>query len=378
MLKSLLFALALTLVPGLASAQAPMSYKPAAVMAMTEKVADYQIATLAGGWVPTGASWDTPDPKGWVQGALFVGLTDLADHSQKPIYKNLIMARGQANNWELGKRTYHADDQVIGQSYLWAATHGPGPEILKPMRDHFDAILAAPPAVDLNFPDSGPALCTDRWCWSDALFMAPAGWFGMSKMTHDPRYADYARKELWATVEYLYDPTEHLFFRDSRFFQRRGPNCEKVFWSRGNGWVFAGLTRMMDALPANDPDRARILTLYQEMAAKLKAIQLADGYWAPSLLNDPKTALPETSGTGFYVYGLAWGIRNGALSRASYEPAVRKGWAALVKAVHPDGKLGYVQPVSDRPDNVGYDDTQFYGVGAFLMAGSAVADLKLK
>ncbi len=151
-----------------------------------------------------------------------------------------------------------------------------------------------------------------------------------------------------------------------------------MFWSRGNGWVFAGLTRMIDALPADDPDRPRLLTLYKEMAARLKTIQLSDGYWAPSLLADPKTALPETSGTGFYVYGLAWGIRNGTLSRTSYEPAVRRGWAALVKAVHPDGKLGYVQPVSDRPDNVGYDDTQFYGVGAFLMAGSAVADLKLK
>ncbi len=378
-LKSLILAaLSLALLTGVARAEPAVSFKPADVMAITEKVADYQIATLAGGWVPANASWDTPDPKGWVQGALFVGLTDLADHSDKPIYKNLILARGQANTWALGKRQYHADDQVIGQSYLWAAAHGAGPDALKPMQTRFDAILAAPSTADLAFADSGDVKCTDRWCWCDALFMAPATWMGLSRATGDAKYADFAKRELWATTAYLYDPAEHLFYRDSRFFSRRGPNGEKVFWSRGNGWVFAGLTRMLDALPANDPDRPRIVTLYKEMAVKIAAMQLPDGYWAPSLLADPKTALPETSGTAFYVYGLAWGIRNGTLPRAQYAPSVRRGWSALVKAVHPDGKLGYVQPVSDRPDNVAYDDTQFYGVGAFLLAGTAVADLKLQ
>ncbi len=362
--------------PPVASAMA-VSFKPADVLALTEKVADYQIATLAAGWIPPKASWDTPDPKGWVQGALFVGLTDLADHSQKPIYKDLILARGEANQWQLGKRQYHADDHVIGQAYLWAAKHGKGPEALKPMQATFDAILANPSRVDLNYPAEGPAHCTDRWCWCDALFMAPASWIGLSSATGDPRYTEFAKSEFWATINYLYDPSEHLVFRDSRFFDRRGPNGEKMFWSRGDGWVFAGLTRILDALPQNDPDRPRFVALYKDMAVKIKAIQLPTGYWAPSLLAEPKTALPETSGTAFYTYGLAWGIRNGTLSRADYTPAVRKGWVALAHAVHPDGKLGYVQPVSDRPDNVGYDDTQFYGVGAFLLAGTAIADLKL-
>ena len=87
---------------------------------------------------------------------------------------------------------------------------------------------------------------------------------------------------------------------------------------------------------------------------------------------------PETSGTGFFTYGFAWGIKAGLLDSGEYEPVVRKGWTALVRAVHPNGRFGYVQPVSDRPESVGYDDTQFYGVGAFLLAATAVADLNLK
>ncbi|HTM79824.1 glycoside hydrolase family 88/105 protein [Asticcacaulis sp.] len=366
-------------VPETAAAPATnVSFKPADVMAITEKVGAYQIATLAAGWIPPKASWDTPDPKGWVQGALFVGLTDMADHSDNPIYKDLILARGEANKWELGKRVYHADDHVIGQSYLWAVKHGASADKLKPMRATFDSILTKPSDVTLIYPAEGDANCTDRWCWCDALFMAPATWIGLSQATGDPRYAAFAKKEFWATYDVLYDKDEKLFYRDARFFERRGPNGEKVFWSRGDGWVFAGLARILEVLPVDDPDRPRFVALYKEMAAKIKSIQLATGYWAPSLLADPKTALPETSGTAFYTYGLAWGVRNGTLDRAEYEPAIRKGWSALVAAVHPDGKLGYVQPVSDRPDNVGYDDTQFYGVGAFLLAGTAVADLKLK
>jgi rhamnogalacturonyl hydrolase YesR len=151
-----------------------------------------------------------------------------------------------------------------------------------------------------------------------------------------------------------------------------------VFWSRGDGWVLAGLARMIPLLPAGDPDRLKMEAIYKEMAGKLKTIQKPDGYWSPSLLSDPTKSPPESSGTAFFTYGLAWGIKSGLLDRATFEPTVRKGWAALTRAVHPDGKFGYVQPVSDRPESVSYDDTQFYGVGAFLLAATAVADLDLK
>jgi len=104
-------------------------------------------------------------------------------------------------------------------------------------------------------------------------------------------------------------------------------------------------------------------------------LQKPDGYWPPSLLA-PEDSPPETSGTGFYTYGMAWGIKAGLLPRDQYEPVVRRGWAALNKAIQPDGRLGWVQQVSDRPESVAASDTQFYGVGAFLLAATAVAELE--
>jgi rhamnogalacturonyl hydrolase YesR len=356
-------------------------FKKTEVMAIAEKVADYQLATMAGGALPRNASPDTPNKTGWVQGALFVGLSELADHSDNPAYRQAVISRGEANKWQLGSRLYHADDHVIGQSYLWASQHGAGLTAIDPLQKQFDKILAFPPTVGLahrDYSDPRGIDCDQRWCWSDAIFMAPATWLELTKVTGDKRYADYAVKEFAATTDYLFDEKEQLYYRDSRFFERRGPHGEKVFWSRGNGWVQAGLARMIPLLPKGDAGRNNMETVFKAMSAKLIKIQKADGYWAPSLLADPSSALPESSGTAFFTYGLAWGIKVGLLDARTYEPAVRKGWAALTRAVHQDGKLGYVQPVGDRPDNVSYDDTQFYGVGAFLLAATAVSDLNLK
>ena len=108
------------------------------------------------------------------------------------------------------------------------------------------------------------------------------------------------------------------------------------------------------------------------MAVKLRAVQKPDGYWPPSLLG-PEGSPPETSGTGFYVYGLAWGVNNKLLDAKDYATSIESGWKALDRAVAKDGRLGWVQQVSDRPESVAETDTQYYGVGAFLLAASAVA-----
>jgi rhamnogalacturonyl hydrolase YesR len=348
------------------------------VIALAEKVADYQLASMAGGDVLSPTNRDTNDRQGWVQGAFFVGLAALADRSSNTAYRQAIFARGQSNRWQLGPRVYHADDHVIASSYLWAFAHGAGPESIAPLRAQFDKILSYPPKVGLEhaeYDDPRGVDCSQRWCWSDALFMAPPVWLQLAQATGDARYADYAKKEFTAVTDFLYDRDEHLYLRDSRFATRRGPAGEKIFWSRGVGWVFAGLARSIPLLKEGDPTRVRMEQVFKEMAARLIELQKPDGYWSPSLLADPKTTPPETSGTGFFIYGLAWGLKSGLLSGAPYEAAMRRGWSALTRAVHPDGKLGYVQQVSDRPDDVKYEDTQFYGVGAFLLAATAIADL---
>jgi len=347
------------------------------VLKIAARVADWQLARMDGQHITSHMSGESREPRSWQQGAFWVGMTRLADVSKEPRFTQAILHMGRANGWTPGPRVTHADDHVIAQPYLWAAKHGAGPEAIAPLRATFDRLLANPPVVHLSFyyaKDYGETQCLQRWCWCDAVFMSPPAWLELARQTGERKYRDYAMAEFWAATDFLYDPVEKLYFRDSRFFERRDDQGRKLFWSRGNGWVFAGIANMLDALPRDDPDRARLETLFTTMAARLVEIQKPDGYWAPSLLG-AENSPPETSGTGFYVYGLAWGVNRGLLDAAAYRPAIDKGWNALTRAVAKDGKLGWVQQVSDRPETVGESDTQFYGVGAFLLAASAVAAL---
>jgi rhamnogalacturonyl hydrolase YesR len=101
--------------------------------------------------------------------------------------------------------------------------------------------------------------------------MAPPALLELSKQTGDDRYRAFAIKEFWATTDFLYDPVEHLYYRDSRFFERRDAKGRKMFWSRGNGWVLAGMARIIPRLPKGQAERQRIEALFVEMATRLLA-----------------------------------------------------------------------------------------------------------
>ena len=347
------------------------------VLKLAARVADWQLAHMDKSPGITTFGEETFQPRSWQKGAFWVGMTRFADASGEQRFTEAILANGRATRWQLGPRPYHADDHVIGQSYLWAARHGAGADAMKPLRASFDSVLAIPAIAHLSFVPAAKyeeTACLKRWCWCDALFMSPPAWVELSRQTGDPRYAEFAMREFFATTDFLYDPAEKLYFRDSRFFERRDAQGRKLFWSRGNGWVIAGIANVLESLPRDNAYRPRLEHLFREMAARLKTLQKSDGYWPPSLLA-PENSPPETSGTGFYVYGLAWGVKQGLLDAAEYRPAIESGWAALARSVAKDGRLGWVQQVSDRPDAVAESDTQFYGVGAFLLAASAVASL---
>ncbi|MGH7991704.1 MAG: glycoside hydrolase family 88 protein, partial [Limisphaerales bacterium] len=141
---------------------------------------------------------------------------------------------------------------------------------------------------------------------------------------------------------------------------------------RGNGWVMAGIVRILQYLPMNHPDRPRFEKLFKDMAEKILTCQQPDGLWRASLLDPKNYPAKETSGSGFFTYALAWGVNQGLLDRAKFEPAIQKAWMALVGCVDADGKLTNVQPVGADPKNFAADSTEPYGVGAFLLAGSEI------
>lgn len=357
-------------------ARAEPSLQRRDVLAQAERAADWQLAHLADLSRIRRVARDTGDARGWQQATFYVALTLLADRSPARRYRDALLDLGRSNGWRLGDRPFHADDHLVGSAYIWAARHGGGRAALAGVISGLDFVVDHPSPAGLAMSDN-PADPDpdDRWSWADALFMAPPTYFELTRATRDPGYASFADKEFKATTAFLLDPAENLYLRDSRFLERRDAAGRKIFWARGNGWVFAAIVRILEALPAKDVRRAYYEDIFRNMAARFRQLQRPDGFWSPSLLADAAVSPPESSGTGFIVYGMAYGIKAGLLPRKDYEPVIRSGWAALVQALSPDGAVGWVQQVGDRPDNVLATDTQFYGVGAFILAGCAVGDL---
>lgn len=223
----------------------------------------------------------------------------------------------------------------------------------------------------------------------DSLYGAPALAM-LSKATGDNRYLGIMHDFFDDVTRELFDPVSNLYFRDKRYLARDDSRPKaslpgydryrnrktaigrKILWSRGNGWAFAGIARVLEYLPKDDPRRPEYLSLFKKMAAELARRQGSDGLWRPNLDDPADIPFPETSGSGFFCFGFAWGINEGVLDRSEYLPAVGRAWAALARNVSPEGKVLWGQQVDGQPNMVKQDSTHEYVTGTFLLAGSEV------
>ncbi|MCX6955173.1 MAG: glycoside hydrolase family 88 protein, partial [Verrucomicrobia bacterium] len=168
-------------------------------------------------------------PTDWTEGAMYAGMMALDQISSSPRFREAMVRMGEANQWQLGPRKYHADDHIVGQTYVELWQRSKDPKMIAPLRERFDAILASPREfATLDFKQKGIG---DLWSWCDALFMAPPAWARLAAATGEKRYLDFAVANWWRTSDYLYDATEHLYYRDSTYFTKREANGAKVFWS---------------------------------------------------------------------------------------------------------------------------------------------------
>jgi len=346
------------------------SAEPPAFSPDLTRAAVRRVMTAAADWQLAHPSQHPPYD--WTVAAFYTGVMAFTKLAESPRYYEAMKAMGERNQWRPGLKPGLADDHAVIATYARIFQREKDTRILAPSLAVFDFLVTLPYNEPLTW---GKGIETREWAWCDALFMSPPALAAVTTATGDPKYLDLANRLWWKTTDFLYDKSDHLYYRDSRFFNQREPNGRKIFWSRGNGWVFAGTARMLEEMPADYPDRARYVALFRDMAEKIASVQGDDGYWRSSLLDPGSRPNPETSGTGFFVYGLAWGINHGLLDRARYAPSVTRGWSALVKAVHSDGMLGWVQRIGDQPGATTAETTEVYGVGALLLAGSEVFTL---
>lgn len=297
----------------------------------------------------------------WTYAALYAGFMAVPQSVAGDRYRSAMFEMGEGFQWQPGKDEEFADDQAVSQTYLELYIGRRDVTLLKPTQERMDRELIHPddPAKDL-------------WWWSDALFMAPPVLSRLYKITGNDAYLDFMDRQWSITSEHLYDRNQHLFSRDASFIPKHEKNGAKVFWSRGNGWVLAGLVRILQDIPEQRPSRIRYISQLREMADMIASLQGADGLWRPGLLDAADYPLPEISGSCFFLYAMAWGVNHGILDRAKYGPVITRGWTGVVSHVYQDGRLGSIQPGGAGPGPYPASSSRVFGVGAFLLAGSEI------
>jgi len=326
------------------------------------------------------AEWQLAHPNhaltDWTNGAFYAGVFAAYETTGSSELMTALMDMGEKNGWKPGPRFDHADDLAISQTYIDLYRLKKDKRMIQPTIDSINR---------LKTEKSEQAQKNGiTWWWCDALFMAPPTLAKLAKTTGDPSYLALNDLLFQQTYDRLFNTEENLYARDASYLiNKKGEgkfeaNGKKIFWSRGNGWVVGGLVRLLKELPNDYPKRPFYLAQYKAMMERIASLQQTDGLWRSSLLDPDAYPGGEASGSGFHLYAMAWGINNKILDRDRFLPVVKKGWIALNGLVHPDGKVGWTQPIGADPRrNFSADSWEVYGAGAYLLAASEVVKLKL-
>lgn len=313
----------------------------------------------------------------WTRGVYYEGLMALHQIHPQDAYYQYALGWAEFHKWGMrnGNTTRNADDQCCGQTYIDLYNLSPAPEKIRNIKICMEMLL--------NTPQD------DDWSWIDLIQMGMPVMAKLGVLFNDTRYFEkmyrmYAFTKNKHGGKGLYNPKEGLWWRDKDFVPPyKEPNGKNCYWSRGNGWVYAALVRVLSLIPKNEAHRAEYLADFVAMSRALKACQREDGFWNASLHDPTNYGGMETTGTALFVYGMAWGINNGILDAKEYLPVVVKAWDGMVKhAVQPNGFLGWVQGTGKEPKDgqplsaTKVPDFEDYGVGCFLLGGSEVYKLK--
>ena len=337
---------------------------------------DYFMAKYADPTEPTNVKRIRPSNL-WTRAVYYEGLMALNDLVPEQRYIDYTDRWANFHKWtpRYGIATTHADDQCCAQTYLdrYAATGD----------------TACINQVKLNLDNQMNSGRVDYWTWIDAIQMAMPVYSKYYRISGERKYMDYAMNAYkWSRDTCgggLFNESEGLWWRDKDYVppykESDGKNC---YWSRGNGWVYAALIRVMEDLSPDDPYYKSLKKDFLLMSDALAECQREDGYWNVSLVSPVTYGGPEMTGTALFLYGMSRGIMEGWLDEEKFRPVCDKAWKALAACVHDNGFLGYNQGTGKDPSAgqpvtfTSVPDFEDYGTGCFLLGATEYYKLVMR
>ena len=351
------------------------------VLDVTRKANNYFMAKYADPTIPTNVKKVRPSSL-WTRAVYYEGLMALYEIDKDQRYIDYTDRWANFHQWtpRNGIKSCDADDQCCAQTYLIRYEQVKDEKMMAKVRENLDYQMQTPndkKNATAKTKGTQPSLY-GWWTWIDAIQMAMPVYMQIYRLTGETKYRDHGMAMYrWSRNECgggLFNVKDGLWWRDADYVPPyKEPDGKDCYWSRGNGWVYAALVRCMNELPKKSKEYKELKKDFLLMSEGLLKCQREDGFWNPSLVSS-NYAMPETSGTALFLYGMAWGIRQGYLKEKVYRPACDRAWAAMVKtAVHRDGFLGWMQGTGKDPSAgqpLSYDkvpDFEDYGTGCFLL-----------
>jgi len=315
----------------------------------------------------------------WTWGTYATGAMAFYEVNKDPRILNYLTDWSEKHQWKI-ETVEMWNDHLAGQTYIQLYEMDKSQEVrISDVKKSIDLYIETGDIEGRKFGEN--------WNWVDAAYMAMPLFAQLGTLTGDDAYYEKMH-ELYLNMKNevgggLYNAEDSLWWRDASFkAPYTEPNGEDCYWSRGNGWVVGALVRTLNFLPSNAPNRDEYQSMLKQMCTALLKVQREDGLWNVSLHDPTNFGGKELTGSALFLYGMAWGVNNGLLDANKFNPAIYKGWNAMVKdCLHPNGFLGYVQGTGEQPSSgqpvsfKSMPDFEDYGLGCFLLAGSEIYNL---
>lgn len=365
------------------------------VMATAEKAADYFMQKYPDVGANSYVGGKERNSKIWTRSVFYEGLLNLYRERQDDEWLKYAVDWGDFHRWisssDTEAKRHNADYQCCGQAYLQLYLMEPEKTVrMEHIKMRIDQMIES---ERINY-----------WTWVDAIQMSMPVFALLGEITQDEIY----HNRMWELYEYtrnsqggskkgggspLFNEKTGLWYRDADFdppYRDKKETDKDCYWSRGNGWVYMALTRVLQFTSPDTPHRADYEADFLKMSEGLRACQKPDGSWgvslaAPSNFGPEGSEGPEMTGTSLFVGGMAWGVKEGLLDPEIYLPVIARGWEAMQKAVHSDtGQVGYLQGTGSKPEDGGpitFDavpDFEDFGYGCWLWGAAECHSLAVK
>ncbi len=354
---------------------------PQEVLSVAQRVNDYFMKKYSDPTIPTNVGKIRPSSL-WTRAVYYEGLMELYKVDAQQRYIDYTDRWADFHKWtpRNGITSCDADDQCCEQTYLDRYMMTKQEKMIVHVKENLAHQMKTGNDRKANGALYG------WWTWIDAIQMAMPVYSKMYRITGEQKYIDHAmRMYTWSRDTLaggLFNTQEGLWWRDADYVppykEKDGNNC---YWSRGSGWVYAALVKVLEDFEAMPKLSKQSKKYYKSlkkdfvlMSNGLLKCQREDGFWNPSLMSEANYGGKELTGTALFLYGMSWGMNHGLLKNKQYKPACDRAWKAMVKdAVHPDGFLGWVQGTGKDPSAgqpLAYDkvpDFEDYGTGCFLL-----------